>query len=306
VDAAASVRARLQNLARHRHVEFQLVLSDFAIERLLYRLGVSEHASRFVLKGAMLFNLWPEGLHRATWDLDLHGSGSSVADVVEVIRSLCAIDGDDGILLDSASAVGEAIRADREYDGVRVRLEARLGAARIPMQVDVGFGDAITPAPTQTTYPTLLDHSPPNVLVYPREAVVAEKLEAIVSLGITNSRMKDFYDVYVLASRFAFEGAMLAGAIRATFLRRRTPFPDAEPLALREGFLAAPERQTQWRAFLRRGRLAAPPDANELAAALRRFLAPALAAAAKDEPLALSWAPGGPWSQRQSMDLPPR
>jgi hypothetical protein len=246
----------------------------------------------------MLFKLWPEGRHRATWDLDLQGRGSSaVADVLEAIRSLCAIDGGDGIAFDPASTVGEEIRAGQEYDGVRVRLEAHLAEALIPVQVDVGFGDAITPAPTRTSYPTLLDHPPPKVLVYPREAVVAEKLEAMVSLGVTNSRMKDFYDVYVLASRFAFEGSTLAEAIRATFGRRRTPFPDTEPLVLSEGFLAAPERQTQWRAFLRRGRLDAPPDANELAAALRRFLGPVLAVATGNEPPALHWPPGGPWSR---------
>jgi predicted nucleotidyltransferase component of viral defense system len=303
VNAAASVRDRLRNLARQEHVEFQLVLSDFAIERLLYRLGVSEHANRYVLKGAMLFKLWPERRHRATWDLDLHGRGSSaVTDVVEVIRSLCAIDGGDGIVFDPASAVGEEIRAGQEYDGVRVRLVAHLAEARIPVQVDVGFGDAITPAPARTSYPTLLDHPPPKVLVYPREAVVAEKLEAMVSLGVTNSRMKDFYDVHVLASRFAFEGSTLAEATRATFMRRRTPFPDAEPVVLSEGFLAAPERQTQWRAFLRRGRLDAPLDTIELAAALRRFLAPVLAAAAGNESLALNWPAGGPWSQRESTE----
>lgn len=295
-NVAASVRARLQNLARQRHVEFQLVLSEFAIERLLYRLGVSEHADRFVLKGAMLFKLWSEGLHRATWDLDLHGSGSSeVAGVVAAVRTLCAIDGGDGIVFDSASAVGEEIRADQEYDGVRVRLDAHLAEARIPVQIDVGFGDAITPAPARTPYPSLLDHPPPNVLVYPREAVVAEKLEAMVSLGVTNSRMKDFYDVYVLASRFAFEGPTLASAARATFLRRRTPFPDAGPLVLTEGFLAAHERTTRWRAFIRRGRLDAPLDVNAMATALRRFLGPVLSAAASKEPLAATWPPGGPW-----------
>lgn len=295
-NVAASVRARLQNLSREGHIEFQLVLSDFAIERLLYRLGVSEHANRFVLKGAMLFKLWPVGRHRATWDLDLHGRGASdVADVVAVIRDLCAIESGDGIAFDPASAVGERIRADQEYEGVRVRLEAHLADARIPVQVDVGFGDAITPAPERTAYPVLLDHPEPRVLVYPRETVVAEKLEAMVSLGVANGRMKDFHDVHLLAARFAFEGPTLTEAVRATFVRRRTPFPEAEPLVLSAGFLAAPERQTQWRAFLRRGRLAAPPDANELAAALRQFLGPVLAAAGRGEPLGAIWPPGGPW-----------
>ena len=295
-DSAASVRARLLNLSRSRHVEFQLVLSDFAIERLLYRLSVSEYSDRFVLKGAMLFKLWSEALNRATWDLDLHGRGSnSVADVEAVVRALCGIEGRDGIVFDPSSVSGEEIRAGDEYQGVRARFEARLAEARIPVQVDVGFGDAITPAPTRESYPTLLDHPQPHVLVYPREAVVAEKLEAMVSLGVTNSRMKDFYDVHMLASRFAFEGPTLSEAVRATFMRRGTPFPEEEPLALAREFMAAPERQTQWRAFLRRGRLVAPPDAGELADGLRRFLGPVLAAAAKRESPPASWSPGGPW-----------
>lgn len=299
-NVAASVRARLQQLARARQVEFQLVLSDFAIERLLYRLGISPHAGRFVLKGAMLFKLWPNGQHRATWDLDLHGRGSSrTADVLAAIQSLCAIDGGDGIVFDPASATAEEIRAAQEYDGVRIRLQAHLADARIPVQIDVGFGDAILPAPVQETYPTLLDHPPPTVLAYPRETVVAEKVEAMVALGVTNTRMKDFYDVYVLASQFAFDGASLVPAVRATFLRRRTPIPDAEPLVLRESFVAGPERATQWRAFLRRGRLVAPPDMHELAAALREFLGPVLTAAAKNEVLKLHWPAGGPWTMQR-------
>ena len=295
-NAAASVRARLLNLSRARHVEFQLLLSEFAIERLLYRLGVSPHAERFVLKGAMLFRLWPDAPNRATWDLDLLGRDThSVAEVTAAIRELTGISAEDGLVFDAASVAGDEIRAANEYAGVRVRLEARLAEARIPMQVDVGFGDAVTPAPRREDYPTLLDHPPPSVFVYPREAVVAEKLEAIVSLGVTNSRMKDFYDVYVLASAFSFEGPVLRQAIRATFLRRHTPFPETEPLVLSREFLSAPERQTPWRAFLRRGRLPAPPDAGDLADALRRFLVPVLQAAARDGEFPAVWNSGGPW-----------
>lgn len=295
-NVAASVRARLLELSRRRGVEFQLVLSEFAIERLLYRLGVSPYAERFVLKGAMLFKLWSDRRQRATWDLDLLGRGASaVSEVMAVIRELCAIRADDGIAFDLDSITGEEIRAADEYAGVRVRLEARLTEARIPVQVDVGFGDAIVPPPRRQAYPTLLDHAPPRILVYPREAVVAEKLEAIVSLGVTNSRMKDFYDVHVLASSFAFEGPSLARAVHATFERRGTPLPENAPLALTPGFLAAPERQTQWRAFLRRGRLDAPPDAALLAEALRQFLWPALVAAACGEAFTKTWPPGGPW-----------
>jgi predicted nucleotidyltransferase component of viral defense system len=295
-NVAASVRARLHNLARERHAEFQLVLSEFAIERFLYRLACSPHVERFVLKGAMLFKLWFEESRRATWDLDLLGRGaSSVTDVVAAARDVCSIPAEDGIVFNPATVTGEEIRAIDEYAGVRLRLEAGLADARIPLQVDVGFGDAVIPAPSREKYPTLLDHAHPMIMVYPREAVVAEKLEAMVSLGVTNSRMKDFYDVHLLASSFAFDGARLVAAVRATFAGRGTPFPGAAPLSLTREFLGAPARETQWRAFLRRGRLEGPRDAGELSDALRAFLGPVLDAAAKDGPFDAIWPPGGPW-----------
>jgi len=276
------------------------VLSEFGIERLLYRLGVSAHADRFVLKGATLFKLWWGDERRATWDLDLLGRGvSGVGDVVAMIRDLCTIPADDGIVFLSDSIIKEEIREPDEYSGVRVRLAARLAQARIPVQVDVGFGDAVVPAPVREVLPSLLDHEAAQVLVYPREAVVAEKVEAMVALGVTNSRMKDFYDLHRLAQSAAFEGATLACAMRATFERRRTPFPDGEPLVLARGFLPAPERQAQWRAFLRRGRLVAPSDAGDLTEALRRFLLPVLAAAGSGAPFEARWAPGGPWRSRE-------
>lgn len=296
-NVAASVRARLLQLARQQGVEFQLVLAEFAIERLLYRLGVSVHAERFVLKGATLFRVWTADRGRATWDLDLSGRGvSGVAEVEEAVRELCTARSDDGLAFDPGSVAGEEIRPADEYAGVRVRLVARLGEARIPVQVDVGFGDAIVPAPRLATYPTLLDHPPPRVLVYPREAVVAEKLEAILSLGVTTSRMKDFYDLHRLADTLDFDGSMLARAIRATFDRRGTPIPDDEPVVFSASFLAAPERQTQWRAFLRRGRLSAPPDAIRVATQLSEFLVPVLVAAASGEAFERRWAAGGPWT----------
>ncbi|MGH7151937.1 MAG: nucleotidyl transferase AbiEii/AbiGii toxin family protein [Planctomycetota bacterium] len=295
-DLAVSVRARLRALARESGVEFQRILSEFAIERLLYRLGVSPHVGRFVLKGATLFKLWSKDRQRATWDLDLLGRGASgVADVVAVVRDLCGVEAADGIAFDAGTIAGEEIRIPDEYAGVRARLEARLAEARIPVQVDVGFGDAIVPAPTREDFPTLLDHAAPRILVYPREAVVAEKLEAMVSLGVTNSRMKDFYDVHRLAASFPFDGARLAASVRSTFDRRGTAFPAEGPLVLAPGFLTAPERQTQWRAFLRRGRLEGPPDPGVLTEDLRRFLLPAMDAAARGRALDSDWPPGGPW-----------
>jgi len=196
--------------------------------------------------------------------------------------------------------VGEEIRSADEYQGVRVRLVARLAAARIPVQVDVGFGDVVVPAPSLATYPTLLDHTPPRILVYPREAVVAEKLEAILSLGVTNSRMKDFYDLHQLAEGFAFEGPPLALAVAATFERRRTPIPDGEPLVLTSAFLAAPERQRQWRGFLRRSRLEGPPDLDRLGKQLQAFLRPVLGASGGGDPFDRHWPPGGPWGPHGS------
>jgi hypothetical protein len=296
---AASVRARLLDLSRRRGTEFQLVLSEFAVERLLFRIGVSTHSEDLVLKGASVLRLWFAGRHRATWDLDLLARGvSTVPAVVGVVRGLCAVGGDDAILFDPESITGEEIRAANEYTGVRVRFEARLAGARIPMQVDVGFGDAVVPPPTRRSYPTLLDHAPPQILVYPREAIVAEKLEAILTLGVTNSRMKDFYDVYLLATSFPFEGSVLAEAIRATFQRRRVPLPVEQPVVLTPEFLSDSQRQVLWRAFLRRSRLDAPHDSGRLADVLQQFVGPLLAALAHGETVSRHWPPGGPWQPR--------
>ena len=294
--SAASVRARLGDLARRRGVELQLVLSEFAIERLLYRLGVSSYADRFVLKGAALFRLWSGDDRRATWDLDLLGHGpSAVQDMVAVVRDLCAVSSDDAIAFVADSVQGEEIRGPDEYPGVRVRLHALLAQARIPVQIDVGFGDAVFPEPVHQVVPALLDHAPARVLVYAWEAVIAEKVEAIVSLGVTNSRMKDFYDVYRLAQSMQFEAATLIRAVHTTFERRGTPLPPGEPLALAATFIAAPQRQTQWRAFLRRGRLHSAPDAAALTGVLRGFLLPVIQAAARREAFTAHWMPGGPW-----------
>ena len=295
-DLAASVRARLLALAETRGVEFQLLLSEFAVERLLYRLGESRHAEQFVLKGATLFRLWADVGHRATWDLDLHGRGKNdMAAVLAVIGELCSMDGQDGVLFDARTLRAEAIQAEEEYEGVRVRLEAMLAGARIPVQIDIGFGDVVVPAATIETFPVLLAHPAPRILVYPKEVVIAEKLEAMISLGETNGRMKDFFDVFVLAKRFEFEGRVLTGSIRATFERRGAPLPESVPRVLTEAFLSSPERRVLWRALIRRGRLDAPPEANELAPALQSFLWPPLEAIALGKDFSARWRPGGLW-----------
>ncbi len=232
-DVAASVRQKLLNLAQERKEDFQLVLVRYGLERLLYRISQSAHRDRFVLKGAMLFQAWTGQLHRSTLDLDSHGTGDSAMDgIVAVFKDVCrqAVE-DDGLTFDAESVSGEDIREDQEYDGVRIQIAATLGVARVPIQIDIGFGDAITPKPTKLKYPSLLGFAMPSIQVYPKETVDAEKYQAMVFLGIANSRVKDFFDLWVLGRTTEFDGSVLARAIRATFERRRTALPAKFPPA---------------------------------------------------------------------------
>ena len=224
---AASVRQKLLNRSREKGEDFQVLLNRYALERFLYRLSCSAHRDRFVLKGALLFVLWEGDLHRMTRDLDLLGYGShAVGDLVQVVREVFEAEvEEDGLIFFTDQVGGALIREDQAYEGVRVIVPGRLGSARVRLQIDVGFGDAVTPGPVESTLPTLLDAPAPVLRTYPKETVVAEKLQAMVVLGIANSRMKDFYDIAHLAGHFAFDGSLLSEAIRATFERRRTSIP---------------------------------------------------------------------------------
>lgn len=297
-DISASVRQRLLNMAKEQGEDFQLVLTRFVLERLLYRLGCSEFREQFILKGAMLFSLWGGTPHRATRDIDLLGFGdSAVARLVLIFQDVCLTRvEEDGVAFHAESVRGIEIREDQEYDGVRITLEARLGKAWIPVQVDVGFGDAVTPAADYAEYPSTLDFPAPYLRIYPRETVVAEKLQAMVYLGMANSRMKDFYDIRIMGKTFPFEGEILAKAIDATFARRKTALPDALPLALTAEFSEDPGKQTQWRAFIKRNQLA-PADLSlpAVIADIREFLQPAMNAVARGEVFDFSWPPSGPW-----------
>lgn len=297
---AASVQQRLLNKSRKEGEDYQLLLNRFALERFLYRLGLSRHKKKFILKGAMLFPLWGGELHRPTRDLDLHGNGESgVAHLEEVFREICLVDGeDDGLKFHPETVRGKAIREDQEYEGVRIQLESRLVGARIYLQIDIGFGDAVVPDPIETQYPTLLDFSAPRIRVYPRELVVAEKYHALVVLGIANSRMKDFYDLWILARTFSFDGEMLSRAIEATFIRRQTSIPTEIPMGLSAEFCDDPGKQTQWRAFLRKGRFADEKlSLGEVVTFLRDFLMPPSVAASGKERLILHWHPSGSWRE---------
>jgi predicted nucleotidyltransferase component of viral defense system len=295
---AASVRQRLLNLSRKTGEDFQLLLTRYAIERLLYRIGESEHTKNFVLKGAMLFALWTGEMHRPTRDLDLLAFGEgSEEHLAGVFRSLClAIVPDDGLVFAADTVHIEPIREEQEYGGQRVKLVVQLENARIQLQIDVGFGDAITPRPEPVTYPTLLGMDPPQLRAYPRETVIAEKLEAMVKLGLTNSRMKDFYDLWVMARTFSFTGSVLRDAITATFARRGTPFPTSPPVALTAEFAKDEAKRKQWQAFCGRiGITEAARNLEELIDALAAFLSPPLAAVAEKADFLLTWDNGGPW-----------
>lgn len=294
----ASVRQMLLTLARQRKEDFQLILIRYGMERLLHRLNASASMNRFVLKGAMLFGVWSGQSHRATMDLDLHGTGDgSVNDIIAVFKEVCLqpVD-DDGLVFDADSVVGEEIREDQEYKGVRIRIGVRLGAAKIPIQVDIGFGDAITPKPSRLQYPSLIGLPTPSLRVYPKETVVAEKFQAMVALGIANSRMKDFFDLWVLAKQTDFDGQVLANAIAATFKCRRTALPKDKPLALTERFGRDAVKQTQWQAFLRKGRLTIEAGSLEaVIGVLDQFLTPPTIALVEGKEFNRHWFPNGQW-----------
>jgi predicted nucleotidyltransferase component of viral defense system len=297
-DLGASVRARLLSLARERGEDFQLLLTRYSNERLLYRLAMSPHGSRFILKGAALFTLWTGKPHRATRDVDLLGFGDpSEAHVRSVFSEVLALDvGEDGVVFDAASLDVGPIREDQEYGGVRVTVAARVTSAQVRLQVDVGFGDAITPEASIVDFPALLDFPSPRLQAYPRETVVAEKFEAMVKLGLANSRMKDLYDLVVLSSMFPFDSVVLVRALRATFERRKTPLTTELPVALTPSFADDTMKNTQWTAFARKS---GARDAGELpntVAAITRFLALPIVKAVSAELWEATWLPGGPWT----------
>ena len=295
---AASVRQRLLNLARERHEDFQFVLIRFSLERLLYRLSRSKHRDAFALKGAMLFQLWSDQPHRPTRDLDLLGHGEiSIARFEELFREIVSLPvEDDGLTFALDSVQGSVIKEDQEYEGLRITLACRLEQARIPVQIDIGFGDVITPAAAEISYPALLDLPSPSLLAYSRETVVAEKFQAMVMLGIANSRMKDFYDIWILCRRFEFDGSVLRNAIRATFDRRRTSLPNEMPMALTPEFYESRDKQAQWKAFLRKSRLETPlVSLRDVVLVLREFLMPPTQAAGDETGWRVVWPPSGPW-----------
>jgi hypothetical protein len=297
-DLSASVLARLLNQAKETGDDYQIVLTRFCFERFLYRLGKSEVRERFILKGAMLLRLWADQPYRATRDLDFLRRGDGAAEAIRAdLQAICAVPVEpDAVVFDADGIECEAIRAADEYAGTRVTLPARCGTARLNLQIDLGIGDAVWPSVQSSAYPVLLDFPVPTVLVYPREAVVAEKLEAMVVLGDRNSRIKDFFDLNYLATHFEFEGETLVEAVRRTFARRGTPIPAEAPIGLTPAYWDNPTRPAQVQAFARRAGLALPDNPGaEFGGLIQAFLLPVLAALRDGERSPGTWVPGGPW-----------
>jgi len=279
---AASVRARLLNIAKAQGADFQQVLARFALERILYRLAQSRHADRFLLKGALLFTLWYDMPHRATRDAGLLGFGASdLESLAQAFREIAAIAVDDGIVFDPACVTADEIRKDAGYGGIRLVIAGELSKARCKVQIDVGFGDAVTPGPVDAVYPVLLDDLPaPRLRAYPVYTVVAEKLHAIALLGMTNSRVKDYFDLSVLLEREILDPGLLAQAIKATFKRRGMAVPAQLPVGLTDEFAHDPSRQALWQAFVKKNEIDPEPLAT-IVKLLRAALEPALNLAAQ-------------------------
>jgi len=283
-DIGASVRARLLQLSRRSGQSFDLVLTRFALERLLFRLGQSDHAGRFVLKGAMLFMSWFDDPHRGTRDLDLLGFGDPEPEaMLATFRDILAVDADDGVTFGLDALRIDRIREEQEYGGLRLKTTASISGARIGVSIDIGFGDTLEPGAEVLDYPTLLDFPAPRLRAYARETVIAEKFQAMVALGRTNSRMKDFYDIWMLSRSFTFDDDRLPRAIAATFARRGTPIPTEAPDALTPAFGADVQKQRQWRAFVEDVALQ-PGDLVDVIGEIAEFLMPRARAAARLNP----------------------
>jgi predicted nucleotidyltransferase component of viral defense system len=278
---AASVRDRLANLARERQQPFELLLTRYVMERLLYRLSQTVHADRFVLKGAMLLTTWFDTPFRPTRDLDLLGHGDPDSEaMLGVFTEVCAVEFEDGVVFDVAALEVDTIRDEAEYGGLRIKTNASVGGARVRVVVDIGFGDAIEPEAAEVDLPVLLDQPVPRIRTYPPEAVIAEKFHAMVALGRANSRMKDFYDIWILARTFQFEGDALARSISVTFARRQTAIPAEVPDALSEAFAGDDAKVRQWNAFMQ-GIEAEPVPLADVVADLAAFLMPRAAKASR-------------------------
>jgi len=294
----ASVRARLQNKAKETNRPFSEVLQYYGMERFLYRASRSNYIDKFILKGALMFTVWHVPERRTTLDIDfLAKYDNKIASIEKMIKDICMIKViPDGLIFDSKTIKGQRIKEDADYEGVRVKFIGLLERSRIPMQVDIGFGDTIYPEPKIIEYPVILDFPKPKLKGYPLESIISEKFEAMVKLGLLNSRMKDFYDIWLMMRQFDFDGSELTESLKRTFEHRKTPLPMVRPLFAEEIYDEKSDRQTLWKAFLKKGDIEhAPEKLSATAKAIEEFLIKPLYAIKEDQKFNKSWGAPGPW-----------
>ena len=294
----ASVRALLQNKAKETNRPFAEVLQYYGMERFLYRFSRSEYVDKFILKGALMFTVWQVLQRRTTLDIDFSSTyDNQIATIEKVIRDVSKVSvAPDGLVFDSQTIKGQKIKEDADYGGVRIKFRGFLERARIPMQIDVGFGDVIYPKPKTINYPVILDFPKPHLKGYPAESVISEKFEAMVKLGLLNSRMKDFYDIWLMMRQFDFNGSKLAEALKRTFEHRKTSFPQDRSLFADEIYDEKSDRQTLWKAFLKKGDIKhAPEKLQATAREIEEFLIKPLDAINKVQGFNSEWKAPGPW-----------
>lgn len=275
----ASIRAKLQNIAEEEGRPFLEVLQYYAMERFLYRLNRSQHADNFVLKGALMMIAWQIPERRTTLDIDLSAQADNSLDSIEeIIRDICSTAvTPDAVVFDPKTVKGERIKEDADYEGVRIKFKGHLDTAHISMQIDIAFGDVIYPKPELINYPSILDFPAPNLKGYPPESIISEKLEAAIALGAINSRMKDFYDIWLIMRRFKIDTIKLTEAIKKTFEHRNTSLPTKRPLFAEEIYDEASDRQTLWRAFIEKGEIKHVPESlSAVALEIEDYLFPLL------------------------------
>lgn len=294
----ASVHTRLQNAAKDTNRPFSEVLQYYGMERFLYRFSRSEYADKFILKGALMFIAWQVPERRTTLDIDFSARyDNRIAAIENVIKDICKVSvPSDGLIFDSATVKGKKIKEDADYEGIRVKFRGFLGRSRIAMQIDVGFGDIIYPGPKIVDYPVILDLPKPRLKGYPIESMVSEKFEAMVKLGLLNSRMKDFYDIWLLMRRFDFKGTRLVKALKRTFSHRKTALPQDKPLFAEEIYDYKSDRQTLWKAFLKRGDIKHALESLRMTATeIEGFLIEPLRALSNGTKFNKEWKAPGPW-----------
>lgn len=294
----ASIRAKLQNKAKEANRPFSEILQYYGMERFLYRFSRSKYANKFILKGALMFTVWQVPERRTTLDIDFSTHyDNQTATIEKVIREVCKVSvSQDGLVFDLQTVKGQKIKEDADYEGVRVKFRGFLERSRIPMQIDVAFGDVIYPKPKTIDYPVILDFPKPHLKGYPAESVVSEKFEAMVKLGLLNSRMKDFYDIWLMMCQFDFDGLRLVEALKRTFKHRKTSLPQRKPLFAEEIYDVKSDRQTLWRAFLKKGDIKhAPGKLRSAASGIEKFLIKPLYAIKKDQGFDKEWKASGSW-----------